>query len=271
MLRYSAGVSALALGLLFAVPGAQASSLAVSPLTIEAKADPGRSYTGVIKVMNPGDGRDAAGVVVGETLRVRVRPGDWALSLSGTPIYGKPGVFAGSCSRAVRVNPAEFTLAPGETKIVRYTVSLPPKQRGEFRTVIFFEADPRPVRVGEQHVGLITRIGAIIYIDTTTAPERAVGFTDLRLFPDRVEFELENTGNVHVRGTGEVQIRQGDRLVHTLQISGFVVLPAPYHRRRITVPLEHNPGLPAGTYTVTAVVDYGADKLMGARRTVRIQ
>ena len=75
---------------------------------------------------------------------------------------------------------------------------------------------------------------------------------------------IENTGSSHIRLAGVLQFRdEGGKIVQQVNLPGGVVLPGEQNVRDLLVDTPKD--LAAGKYTVTAVVDYGGEVLVGAR------
>ncbi len=57
--------------------------------------------------------------------RLKVSIEDWTLTRDGNPMFMKVENNPYSCAGWIRINPVDFRLAPGETREVRYTITVP--------------------------------------------------------------------------------------------------------------------------------------------------
>ena len=79
---------------------------------------------------------------------------------------------------------------------------------------------------------------------------------------------LENSGDDHLRLLGGVTVKDGTgKVVRDEKLPGAVVLP--HHDNRRQLSRNWSAPLPSGDYTVTAVIDYGGEELLGAETHIR--
>jgi P pilus assembly chaperone PapD len=130
-------------------------SISVSPIRVEHLVKQSEKGTDTISVTNDGTA----------STRLRVSIEDWALTKDGNPIFMKGGSNPYSCAGWIRINPVDFRVDPGQTREVRYTVTVPEGiEDGGFRAAIIFETVP-DVTPGEKarRVYLKGRIAAMLY------------------------------------------------------------------------------------------------------------
>ena len=239
-------------------------SFTVDPMAVETAGTPGAPVTGVITVDNPLSGKPGD---VGETVRLRVYAQDWTLDRAGTPQFGRPASTPGSCSGWLQVNPVEVVVPPGESRPVRYTLSVPPGASGTYHTILMFATAPTPMQAGQRVVSINGRIGSAIYVQVGPQVKRA-RITAFSVMPQNTTLTVQNTGNSHVRLKGTLQFRDGDgHLVQQVPLPGGVILPGADNVRDLSLPTPHIAG---GPYVVTALLDYGGDVLAGARTHVHL-
>ena len=263
-----AGAALLILGLvpLGARPAsAEQSVFGVAPITAEADVQPGSAYTASIQVRNEAVSATTASAPA--PLRIKVYAMDWTMALDGTPRFVPAGTLPGSCSKWLEVNPAEFDLPPGQTQEVRYTLTVPADARGTYHTVLMFEPGGQPVKVRGGGMTVIGRMGSILY--ATAGPHRKSGrIIGFSATAAGMSLTLENSGDDHLRLLGGVTVKDGTgKVVRDEKLPGAVVLPHRDNRRQLG--LNWSAPLPAGDYTVTAVIDYGGEELLGAETHIR--
>jgi hypothetical protein len=258
----------LATGLMVsaAAPARANISFSLAPMTAELEVKAGEQHTGTLLVSH--DVPDGAKADSLPPLLLRLYAADWTLDRKGSPTFSKPNSFPGSCSSWVQINPVSLSVKAGEKAEVRYTITVPPGMQGTFRTVLMFESAPQPRTDGDRVVSVNGRIGATVYVHVGPQSKRAK-IQKLAVTPESSVVTVENTGTSHVRLKGVLQFRdEAGKMVSEVQLPGGVVLPGESNLRDVTVP---TPKLPAsGTYTVTAVIDYGGEVLIGARSKVTI-
>jgi P pilus assembly chaperone PapD len=241
-------------------------SLNVVPMTVEADVQSGSSYTASVRVQSEPSGQPTAGSHL--PMRIKVSVLDWTLTLDGTPQFVAPGTFPGSCSRWVQVNPAEFDLKQGQVQEVRYTLTVPPDARGTYRTILMFEPGRPPARSRREGMTIVGRVGSIIY--ATVGPHHKSGqISQFGATATGMSLTLENKGDDHLRLTGAVQVKdQTGKVVREEKLPASVVLPRHDNRRQLR--LNWSKSLPAGNYTITAILDYGGEELLGAETPITV-
>lgn len=246
-------------------PGhAQHQAFTLKPLNAEVAAPAGKSQSGAITLSR---GAAPEGVTA-RPVRLRAYVLDWTLDRKGDPNFTRPGTVPGSCSAWVQVSPAEFTLAAGETREVRYTITVPPDAHGTYHTAVMVESEPVSARVDGQRTAAVNgRIGSILYVQVGPQTKRARVAT-FSVAADHALVSVENTGISHIRVKGVLQFHDAaGKQVEQVELRGGVVLPTVNNFRDLTV---ETPQLPAGTYQATVILDYGGEALVGARTHVTI-
>lgn len=148
-------------------------------------------------------------------------------SPDGAFIYGAPS--------PLRVEPTEVLLAPGRSAPVRVIGELPAGAPALYAGLL---AEPRREQTPTAgDVRVRTRLAALLLLTTPGAHRRAVEVTDVTLSPTadkgtfRVGAMLRNTGEVHVRPRGSVEIAQlGGSVLGTATLTGAVILPGAARR-----------------------------------------
>lgn len=129
-------------------------SIKVDPSRIILHLEPGERKTGTIQIYNNSH----------RELDLIANLYDWDLDEMDNLVDYESGTLDHSLDGLVRFNPRQFTLEPGETQLVRFTISFPEEEDPfERRGIIFFEhEDPFE---DEEVVGakVRTMIGTTIY------------------------------------------------------------------------------------------------------------
>jgi len=244
-----------------AKPAAPPQSFQVGPMSIERPAEPGVPQTGVITITNTTratPGTDAP-------LHLRAYPVDWTLNRAGTPQFAPAGSLAESCSKWITISPIEFDVSAGQSTQVRYTFTVPAGATGCWRTMIMFQMVPPPDPTKRQALAVSGRIGSAIYVEVGPQVKR-LRITQFQATPKNVSLTVQDTGNSHVRLKGVLQFADSTgAIAKQVDLPGALVLDGVDNQRDFTF---DTPSLPSGTYTVTTLIDYGADALLGARTHV---
>jgi hypothetical protein len=244
----------------------QALNLGVDPITYEADAVAGADFTGVISVdLSPSKPDEQT---FGITKHISVTVGDWDMKPDGSLVFAKPGTIPGSCAQWIDANPTEFDLSVGQNEQIRYTVHLPKTLAdGTYRAIIVTKIVEAP-QPGKKSIALSSAIGTILYL--TVGPHVKKGkITGFTADPKEATVTLENDGSDMLRVGGTLQIDDADgKEVAKFPFGGGVALPDPKGGKRIRIFHEKYPDtlkLSPGTYTVTALLDFKGDSILGAR------
>ena len=238
-------------------------SISVSPIRVEQIGKPGDRGTDMVSVTNGGS----------DPTRLKVSVMDWTLTKEGTPTFQKPGGAPYSCASWIKVNPIDFRISPGQTREVRYTVTIPEgTPEGGYRAAIVFETVPDVVP-GEKirRVFIRGRIATILY--TVVGKPAAQGHANslkVEIKKDGADFTLtlQNTGKVHYRTKGIITANDSNgQKVFDVQIPDDPVLPQSERH----VKIHYDKPIPKGKYTAMAVVDIGVPELIGAEATFTVE
>ena len=238
-------------------------SISVSPIRVEHLVKQGEKGTDMISVTNDGTA----------PTRLKVSIEDWTLTKDGNPMFMKVENNPCSCAEWIRINPVDFRIAPGQTREVRYTISVPQGiDDGGYRAAIIFETVP-DVTPGEKtrRVFLKGRIVTILYeVVGKPIPQGHANSLKMELKKEGIDLilALQNTGKVHYRTKGTITVKdeKGEKAFET-EIPDVPVLPESEREIRI----NYEKPIPKGKYTATAVVDIGQKELIGAEATFSIE
>jgi P pilus assembly chaperone PapD len=238
-------------------------SISVSPIRVEHLVMQGQKGTDMISVANDGTA----------STRLKVSIEDWTLTKDGNPTFMKVEGNPYSCAEWIRINPVDFRISPGQTKEVRYTVSVPQGiEDGGYRAAIIFETVP-DVTPGEKmkRVFLRGRIVTVLY-EVVGNPISQGHANSLKtgLKKDGIDFilSLQNTGKVHYRTKGSITVKdeKGEKAFE-IEIPDIPVLPESEREIRV----HYEKPIPKGKYSAIAVVDIGKKELIGAETVFSIK
>lgn len=240
-------------------------SIALSPMLIEKNVNPGDSFTVELFVENNNEF---------ETLNFKAFVADVEETEDGTYRILEPGTTPYSVAKYVKIEPAEFSVPPKSTKMIKAEVSIPRGLVGGLYGVIVVQLEP-PEATEEgalQETTFVYRLTSFLEITLAGTRQRIEAFCDsfeVKLSKDFPMFrtylgdnafvfvaKVTNTGNVHVVTKGTLIIQTIDkRTVARMPLGGGrgVIIPG------ATVNLMSITGrkFPPGEYVARAVIDYG--------------
>jgi len=238
-------------------------SFVVSPIRVEHQVAAGASETNVIEVRNEG----------AKANRVKVYTEDWEMDLKGEVTYSRAGKGANSCANWLQLNPMDFRIEPGQTRQIRYTLTVPGGIKdGGYRAAIIFEG--MPVAEGgppQKRVAVHGRIGVVLY-ETVGTPAIKAQFQDFQVTPEKkglaFKLTLANTGNTHFRVKKSwitLKNSQGQE-VAKVEVPDIPVLPGAARELEFNQELA----LPKGNYLAEAVLDVGRRDFLGRKQAFAI-
>jgi hypothetical protein len=246
----------VALLLAFAAPAHAQISAQVWPSKVTRDATPGKPITQDVLITN----RSTVGAIV------RLSTTDWTLSQSGDLELLPFGTSPHTLSNCITFTPTQFSLAPGESRTISVSLTMPPDGEPTRWGVLLQEV--RSALPYQGHGPLaIGQLGTTIYL--TRAPDDGAHAKLIGLdvtpesagSPDsmRVRVSLRNEGLRHLYAGGDVQLEdEHGTVVRTGTIDHGVVLPGTV--RDFTYTCAGN--LTPGHYKVTASLDTGDPYLL---------
>ena len=248
-----------ALEFLAPFPASAQMTLEVNPIRAEHQIEAGASETNVIEVRNAGS----------QAARVKVQAQDWQMNRKGEVAFARAGSTPGSLSPWLEINPTDFQIEPGQTKEIRYTLTVPTGARtGSYHEAIIVEGMPsQQGPPSPKKMAIHGRFGVMIY-ETVGKPDIRARFTDFQVLPERnqVKFvvSLANAGTAHFRPKkSKVTIKnnQGQE-VAKIDIPDAPVLPGASRDVEFFQELR----LPPGQYQAVAMVDVGQRDLLARQQ-----
>jgi P pilus assembly chaperone PapD len=140
-------------------------------------------------------------------MRVAVTVSNWTMDIDGNVTTIPP--TEQSLDSWIELNPAAFTIAPGESQVVRYAVrpalALSP---GEHRAMVFFTERPDPQDASKPAtLRVYFHLGAAIYAHVGPVQENGE-VASLRTDARAATFTLHNSGNATTRMRGQFALWQ---------------------------------------------------------------
>ncbi len=222
-------------------------ALSVSPPLVDMVVAPGGDRSFQVTLTNDGD----------TAFRARAQVVDLVLDPQGNPVLQPAGTSPWSLSRWVTLSDGNVAVGPGQQKTVRCRMRVPLGQTGGRYGAVLF-AVQRPAEMAGSGMRLETRTGTVLMLTVAHTERRKAEVSDfqVRRADDTgdVVFEvgLRNTGNAHLRATGEVLVRDAaNRIAARLKLEGGKGTVLPDGVRRFAARLSR-PRLGPGTYRAEA-------------------
>lgn len=237
--------------------------LEVSPIRAEHQLQAGEMETNVVRVQNLGD----------EPLRIRVSFQDWQLDRQGELRFSRPGTHPRSLARWLELNPPDFQLQSGQTREVRYTMTVPATAApGSYWTALLVDSQAvKPGTVSPKRLAVVGRVAVMLY-NTVGQVEVSGRFESFQVLPERRQLKfiltLANPGQVFFRPRrSKISIKdpQGQEIAQ-VEVPDVPILPGTTRDLIWTKDLPLKPG----QYQAEALLDIGRRALLQRQQTFRL-
>jgi fimbrial chaperone protein len=136
--------------------------------------------------------------------------------------------------------PAMLTLNPKQSRQLRVGMNVKPGAT-EKTYRLFVQELPPLVKAKEDEpnaVRVLTKMGLPIFIEPTTRPRPVPGVGGLAVKGDAVSFDIQNTGNAHMRVEKSViTVKDGGaKVIHSQEAAGWYVLAGGTRSYAVTLP-----------------------------------
>lgn len=250
MTRYVAAMGSAVVGILMPfLVFAQSVGITVSPLTFELTAVPGETISNAVRVTNPTEGSVIFDMDV-EDFTAAGEEGDVIVEVSEDETF--------SMRTWTAVEPERFTLGPGETQIVQFTITVPQNAEpgGHYGTILATVKGT----LGVTGAAIAPKVGSLVLLSVSGAIREELFIREFlipsysEVGPVPIALRLENTGSVHVKPLGFVVIHDffGSQVAQ-IDLPPKRILPGNIRR----IDMEWSRRFPIGKYTATLVGSFG--------------
>lgn len=242
-----------------AIPASAQMSIMVSPMRVQHQVQAGANETNVIEIRNEGT----------EPTRIAVHTEDWTMDRKGNVSFSPAGGDPGSCANWLQINPTDFRLDPGQTRQIRYSLTVPAEARdGGYRAAIELEGmPPQQEGAAKRKMTLNGRIVVMAYA-TVGSPEIRAQFQDFQVKAANkgISFKLTlaNQGDVHFRIKKSfitIKNSKGEE-VGRVEVPDIPVLPGATRELEFK---KEDLDLPKGSYQAEAILDIGKEDFLGRK------
>jgi len=251
-------------GLIFTLVGFSQAQIyfGISPIRAEHRLQPGETLTDIFEIRNNASG----------PIRLKVYVENWFILPNGTPSFIGSAPTPYACKDWIIVNPQDFRLAAGETRPVRYTISVPADALpAGYHASVSFETVPDSTGSQAGSRMLFTgKIAAVVYVIAGN-PAIEGDLLDLTLGTkdgaQAVVLALANTGKRHYRIKGKLAVFDAsDKIIYDTALPDDVLLPET--RKNVACALP-NP-LSPGAYRVLCTLDIGRPEIIEMERKLEV-
>lgn len=228
-------------------PAFAAVAFMVEPVLLELQVDPGSTSTASLSVTPVGS----------ESGQVVVDLSDWLLDSAGNLRLLPPGAVPRSASWWLQLAPNALELSGDSPATVRLTVSVPAGGvAGTYWSMVLLRGAP-VVDPGRPGVSVQVQVGVPVYVVIRGTERRRVELAGFEVEPPagsgpaRAVLQVRNSGNVHTRVAGQVELRdeQGEP-AGRLELPQELVLPGMTRRFQVELPRDLKPGLYVALATI---------------------
>lgn len=248
-----------------------ASAITISPPVIEFDARPGDSIVDVVKLYNETNETKILTATV-QTFK--------ALGETGAPAFVSVEQST-DLATWLKLDQTTITLAPDERKDILFAIDVPEDAEpgGHFAGILWSSGDAP--ETGGTGVGIVVKTGTLVLVRVAgeiSETGRIAGFTadksSYNYLPVDFAVRFENKGNVHLKPTGVIEIRNllGSKVV-SIPVNEDLANVLPDSIRKFDTAWQKNE-IPAGAsewqkerenfawgkYTATLILDYGVDE-----------
>lgn len=198
---------------------------------------------------------------------------DWDRNLKGENRWFEKNTIPRSCASWISISPTQFELKKGEVKEITFVIEVPREAKGTYWTAIYIK--PSLGASFQKGTAIQTYIEFKVKIyETPPGTEekkgKVTGMELLGINPLRMNITFQNTGNVHLRAQGRVEIRDTrGKIVRKIPIPEFPVLPGA--QRLLEISEEKGDSLPPGQYLALGIIDYGGEVLVAGQLIFKVK
>lgn len=165
----------------------------------------------------------------------------------------------------VDVSSSEFSLDPGESRKIQFSVSVPRDVEGTHWGAIYVKSEPVAQDREGTTIVAIKRFAIKVYVTppgTDVQKAYVTNFSAITRSIPKFNLTLTNEGNVELVVSGEVRLRdEKGEVVDTINVKSFKLLPG--YKRNLIIKGKESTNLSPGKYNALAVLDYGGEDKIG--------
>lgn len=229
-------------------------AISVVPSIVKFSIIPGESKSDVFNIHNTGN----------EEVYVEIFMKDWILE-NNSRKFAKPGTHSRSLSKWVTLEEESVTIAPKQSRKVRYMIEVPKNANGGYWGLVCFES--RPVKRGTGGgIKVATQLVSFMGVEAEGTLQKKIKIIEVlaEYVKDkgvRLKAILKNLGNVPLfqpSPLGKYKIKDKDEVIAEGELEGTMILPDETGEYTSSYFKLKN-----GEYKTIVFFDYGGTKLSG--------
>ena len=185
--------------------------------------------------------------------KLAVSQGDWVQADSGKLTFLPVGQDPYSAASWLTPSSDAITVPAKGSVGFRFSISVPhdPKLKGTYKTVLFFQTEPKPVKATGNTIATRQRVGVVVYVTIAGTANPKLSISDFYRQGSDLILSLSNGGNVVTRLGGNVELRNAaGKTVATLPVPDVPVQRGGSRNLSLTLPKD----LTKGVYVALALV-----------------
>lgn len=171
---------------------------------------------------------------------------DWDMGEDERLLLKDPGTTEKSASEWIRFNPKQFTVQPGQTQFIRFSISVPPNvQPGEYRTSLVLVTEEKFEM--KENFFFKPSFAILVYVNVPKI-QRKGQLSDVKVTVDdkntyALEGKIVSLGNAHVRLNGEYFLYNSEgKEIKNEQFGKALLLPGREDLFKVILGADLKPG-----------------------------
>lgn len=247
----------------------------IVPMQFTLSGKPGETVTCTMKAENTGE----------EAVSIKISTKDFIKGLYGEERQVEPGTVKRGCAGWIRISPQKLDLAPHETRVINFSMTIPMYGKGTYWGNILVSQVSKPtlsktIKKGKTSFQIFALQDMLIRVlENVPGTEQKKGvITDISVKDQKtggmttIEVVFENQGNSLLKCNGQIQVRnENGETVRTISLeyghAPFTVYPD--GKRIVYGHIKEK--LPPGDYILLAIIDYGGEDLVAGEMEFEVK
>jgi len=247
----------------------------IVPMQFALNGKPGETVTRTMKAENMGE----------EAVSIKISAKDFIKGLYGEERQVEPGAVKRGCADWIRISPQKLDIAPHETRIINFSMTIPVDGKGSYWGNILVSQVSKPtlsrtIKKGATSFQIFALQDMLIRVlENVPGTEQKKGIiTDISVKDQKsggratIEVVFENQGNSLLKCAGRIQILdENGETIGTIPLeyghAPFTVYPG--GRRIVYGHIKEK--LSSGDYILLTIIDYGGEDLVAGEMEFEVK
>ena len=255
--------------------GPASAGYTIVPMQFTISAKPGETVTCTMKAENTGE----------EAVSIKISTKDFIKGLYGEEKQVEPGVVKRGCASWIRISPQKLDIAPNDTKIINFSMTIPMDGKGTYWGNILVSQVSKPtlsrtIKKGETSFQIFALQDMLlrVLVNVPGTEQKKGVITDISVKDQKtggrttIEVVFENQGNSLLKCNGQIQIRdENGETIGTIPLeyghAPFTVYPD--GKRVVYGYIKEK--LLLGDYILLTIIDYGGEDLVAGEMEFEVK